>query len=225
MSKIRKQAGFTILELMIATMVFSLILLLTTYGIIRIGNRYYKSTLQTQSQAAARNAIDEVSRNIQFSAGGQVLNPASAAGNTGAYCSNGIQYAYVLGRMQDSSGANGAPRHILVARPDPGGCTPPAYSYFQGNLADSGRDMLGNRMRIASFNVAQIGPNPNVYTITLRITTGEDDLLCSPGANDCNSTTVSTNLGNGDLQCKAQAGSTYCAASALSTIVTRRLTQ
>lgn len=216
MSRQREQAGFTILELMIATVVFSVILLLVTYGIIQIGNRYYKATLQSQTQAAARNAIDEISRNIQFSNGS--VGSAAVTNGIGAYCVNNVQYAFVLGKMQDGDGQ----KHVLVARPDPGhGCEAPAAEYFQGNLADNERDLLGNRMRVVAFDVT--GPSTNgTVGIKLRIVAGDNDLLCSPSLNDCGSTGT-TDLSKPDLQCRSGSGSTYCAYSELSTAVTPRV--
>lgn len=211
MSRSHKQAGFTILELMIATMVFSVILLLVTYGIIQIGNRYYKATLQSQTQTAVRNAVDEITRSLQFS-GGPITSTTS--GNSGAYCVNGTQYIYVLHEFQVPG------NHIFYARPDPGGCVIPA------SYPTDARDLLSNRMRIANFSIGNVGSNAHTFRVTLRVTSGEDDLLCSPGVSgDCNTSTTSTNLNNPDLMCKGQAGSQYCAVSELSTVVTQRLSQ
>ncbi len=220
MRNTHKQAGFTILELMIATMVFSVILLLVTYGIIQIGNRYYKSVLQTQTQTATRNAVDEIARNIQFSSGGVVPKVAFSP-PIKAYCINGIQYAAQLQRIQGES----ISKHVFVARPDPGdGCTPPdPTTYFEADSIGSDRDLLGNRMRVVDFSITP-GAQTGVYTIKLRVASGQDDLLCSPSANDCNDTTPSGNLDRGDLACKTQKGSAYCAVSELSTTVISRLT-
>lgn len=219
MSKLRREAGFTIMELMIATMVFSVILLLVTYGIIQIGNRYFKATLQSQTQTAARNAIDEVSRNLQFSDGTLSTTTPNSDG-VGAYCINNTQYLYMLRKMQVQTGS---PQHVLVVRPDPGSCAVPTdLSYFQNGLGSNERDLLGNRMRLAAFDVS--GPNANgVFTITLRVVTGDDDLLCSPSAGCTGSD--SELASNSDITCKGGAGSTYCAYSELSTAVTRRLSQ
>ncbi len=214
----RKEAGFTILELMIATVVFSVILLLVTYGIIQIGNRYYKATLQSQTQAATRNAVDEIARSIQFSNGS--VRASAVSNGIGAYCINNVQYAFVLGKMQDSAGQ----KHVLVARPDPGeNCKAPSAAYFQGDLADKERDLLGNRMRVVAFDVTSPSSNGTVG-IKLRVVSGDDDLLCSPSLNDCGGTST-TDLNKSDLQCRGGSGSTYCAYSELSTAVTPRVSQ
>lgn len=220
MSHSRKQAGFTILELMIATMVFSVILLLVTYGIIQIGNRYYKSVLQAQTQTATRNAVDEIARNIQFSSGSVVPNDTGVF--IKGYCINGIQYTAYLHRMQGGSLA----KHTLLARPDPGNnCQVPASNShdFTDNTVTANRDLLGNRMRVVKFAVEPVPGQTGVFKITLRVASGDDDLLCSPSANDCNDSGTSTHLDNTDLVCKLQKGSAYCAVSELTTYVTSRL--
>lgn len=61
---IKNTAGFTIVELMIATVVFSVILILITTGIIQIGKAYYKGIIGSRTQETARKITDEVGRSI-----------------------------------------------------------------------------------------------------------------------------------------------------------------
>ena len=49
------QKGFTVLELMIATTVFSVMLLLTTTGMIQIGKVYYKGLVTAKTQDTVRS--------------------------------------------------------------------------------------------------------------------------------------------------------------------------
>src|SRR3990172_9120101 len=62
--------GFTIVELMIATTIFSVILLIVTFGMLQIGRTYYKGITLTKTQNAARSIIDTISQDIQFSGEG-----------------------------------------------------------------------------------------------------------------------------------------------------------
>ena len=55
-----KQAGFTIVELMIATAILSTILLLVTTMMINIGNLYYKGVNQARVQDGVRTLADDV---------------------------------------------------------------------------------------------------------------------------------------------------------------------
>ena len=72
-------AGFTIVELMIATLVFSVILTIATVGILNIGRLYRKSLTQSQTQQVARTILDTVSQNIKFNGG-------SVVSGTNIYC-------------------------------------------------------------------------------------------------------------------------------------------
>src|SRR5687768_12937296 len=64
-----KNSGFTIIELMIATVVFSTILLIITGGIVQIGKAYYKGVISARTQNTTRQLTDEVTRNLQFNRG------------------------------------------------------------------------------------------------------------------------------------------------------------
>jgi prepilin-type N-terminal cleavage/methylation domain-containing protein len=59
--------GFTIIELLIATVIFSVILLVITGAIVQFGRIYYKGVVQSRTQERTRAITDSVVRNIQFS--------------------------------------------------------------------------------------------------------------------------------------------------------------
>jgi prepilin-type N-terminal cleavage/methylation domain-containing protein len=59
--------GFTIIELLIATVTFSVILLIITGAIIQFSKVYYKGVVSSRTQEAARSVVDEVSKAAQFS--------------------------------------------------------------------------------------------------------------------------------------------------------------
>jgi prepilin-type N-terminal cleavage/methylation domain-containing protein len=61
-------SGFTILELMIASAVFAVVLLVVAIGAISLTNSYYKGITSSDVQSVARAIMSEVSQSIQFSA-------------------------------------------------------------------------------------------------------------------------------------------------------------
>jgi prepilin-type N-terminal cleavage/methylation domain-containing protein len=70
MSRQRKsQAGFTIVELMIATLVFAVVLILITVGVLTFTRSFFKGINQSRTQNAARTVIETISQGIQFSGG------------------------------------------------------------------------------------------------------------------------------------------------------------
>lgn len=61
------QEGFTVVELMIATLVFSVILTVITMGVLSFRNRYYKAVNASTTQNTTRTVIDtDKVRLIQF---------------------------------------------------------------------------------------------------------------------------------------------------------------
>ena len=214
--------GFTIIELLIATAIFGVIMLVVTVGVLQFSRQYYKGVLASTTQGAARALIDDVTRSVQFNSGG-VFKLANGSG----YCiGSAKRYSYVLNRQV----VDGTPdtslhqvRHGLVSD-SVTGCNvgTPALSVasLTSLSGDNARELLGPRMRLTKFDIKG---NDDIYTITVRIVNGDDDLLCSPAAGDCDKKTLSTALDAPDLQCKSFTGSQYCAVAELQTTVRKRL--
>src|SRR4051812_3835737 len=79
--------GFTMVELMIAISVFSLVLVLITTGILRFTRQYYKGVISSKTQDAARAVVDDVTRAIQFNGGSLYdLTTTGGPGPTTGYC-------------------------------------------------------------------------------------------------------------------------------------------
>jgi len=65
-NKTHTQRGFTIIELLIATAVFSLVLIVFLTALIRISQLFYKGVSLSNTQEATRNIIQTISDDIQF---------------------------------------------------------------------------------------------------------------------------------------------------------------
>ncbi len=210
--------GFTIVELMMATIVFSVIMLIVAAAVVRFTANFQRGATQTTTQNTARSIIDEVSQSLQFSTGYQKLAPN---GSNNGYYVNPQQYSYALGK-QVGNGNN----YALVARPAISPADAP-QNLSQG-VSTNSKELLGDGMRLARFDINEKRLN-SVYEVTIRVAYGDDDLLCSPTKGNCNNNVIMTpgDFANPsylkDLQCKAQKGSQYCAVSELSTTVQRRI--
>jgi hypothetical protein len=192
---------------MIATMVFSVVLLLVSTGILQIARVYYKGVTEANTQNTARNIIDTISQAIQFS-GGEVIGTAgSPAPSTDyAFCVGSQQFTYRLGWQVESAGGNPADnqiRHVLVQR-SAADCTP--QDLASGSV--DGRDLMNEHMRLSNLVVSNIGPN--LYKVEVRVLYGDNDLLNNPTGPDAT--------------CKSErAGTQFCATAQLSTIVVKRV--
>jgi len=237
MNSRRGQQGFTIIELMIATMIFSVILLVVTSGILQFNKQFYKGVVASSTQGAARTLIDDLTRAIQFNGG--TFSPLPVlTGNpqSGGYCvGSGKRYSFQLNRQVkdktplsvDHQGYHGLVSDTVT------GCNTSTSPYDVANApADlttvspalsNPRELLGQHMRLAKFDIEQ---NVDLYTITIRVVYGDDDVLCSPSTpNDCNTPTSTAGVDNNmpDLTCRGSIGSSYCAVSELTTTVMKRV--
>lgn len=208
----RQQQGFTIVELLIATVVFSVVLLVITAGILQFTNSYYRGVNTASVQATARGAMDTLAQAVQFT-GQQVQT------GTGAVCIGNQRYSYRLGYQLEPT----------VSRPDQATTALYRTTYSGGACTASftgGQEMLNKNMRLAKFQVTS--PDTKVWTITIKVAYGDIDLLCAPvsTAGSCNpggGITSAVQAGVGDLTCKSTSGSQFCSTSALSTTVVRRI--
>src|SRR6476646_3013103 len=64
--KYPNQKGFTIVALLVATAVFSLVLVVFLTAFLRIGQLFYKGVTMANTQEAARNVVQDISDDLQF---------------------------------------------------------------------------------------------------------------------------------------------------------------
>ena len=168
MSRHRSQAGFTIIELLIATAVFSTVLLICAFAIVHVGRMYFKGSLTSRTQDASRRIGEDVSQAIQFSAGGSAPRPgvSSTDPNLRAWCIGTIQYSYDVTRAMGTGG------HALWKSRLPSidsTCSP--CDLTLATPCAGGEELLGDRMRIPQFNLTAASGG---FRIDMIISYGED---------------------------------------------------
>jgi len=213
------QAGFTIVELMIATLVSSIVLLVITFGVVHFTNDYYRGINSSNTQATSQNAIDSIAQAIQFNAG----NTVATDGTQGFFCAGNQVFLYTMG--QQLTGTPSATNWGLyqLANPSPN-CAVPA-------ITTGGNELLGKNMRLSYINLAQVGTT-DVWQLELRVAYGDPDLLCktsitgntkgSCAATATNYTAADPIQGN-DVRCKQLIGSQLCSITHLQTAIGQRI--
>lgn len=137
--------GFTIIELLIATVTFSLILLIITGAIIQFSRVYYKGVVTSKTQETARSVADELSRAAQFS--------RSYDGSSGnAYCFGDKVFSYGKETATDDS------RGVVTKS---GSCAP------DFTVSSSNRQLLGESMNLLDLSVM---PNADGTRFTISVT-------------------------------------------------------
>lgn len=192
--------GFTVVELLIATAVFSVVLLVCSIGLIQISRTFYKGITVTRTQEVARAVVDDVASSVEFSSSNVVtLSPNN--GSLG-YCVGNTRYSYRLYQKLPDSGTP----HVFVAD-KPAVCSGSAQD-LQGSLTANSRELLSPSMRVSKFTITA---NSNrLYSINIKLASGDDDLLA--------------NYGNANATCSGiLAGTQFCATVELTTVVQKRV--
>lgn len=206
----RNTAGFTIIELMIASAIFSVVLILCVTALLQIGRMYYKGVTSSRTQEAARTILDEISQAIQFSSG-QVTTPS--IGNPYRFCIDNKRYSVYTGKkLVDGVPDADQAKHVLVSDDAPG-CPVTAQNLNNAAviLTPGSRELLPAGMRISKLTIGEDSLT-GLYTITVRVVSGDGDLLTNPADAPDASCAVST-----------RSGGQFCAMSELTTTVKKRL--
>ena len=203
--------GFTILELLVASTVFAIILLVVATGVIRFTDSYYKGITESKTQSASREIMNEISQSIQF---GKSFSSLTGASGVQGICTDNTLYSYKVGQQVTDSSPNAGLNqdyHGLVVSTG-GACAGATPSLPNGSaLPANSRELLGQHMRLSSLTVTNSG---DLYTIRVRVIYGDNDLL----------TPVVTGSTNWALEkCSSGPGTQFCAVSDLNTTVQRRL--
>jgi len=214
------QNGFTIIELMIATLVFSIILLVITVGVINFTRSYYRGINTSTTQGISRSAIDNIAQAIQFT-GSQIQTGPNVV------CVGNQQYSYRIGKKLSTTAAADTATKVLYETAKGASCT--------ADFVSAGKELLGTNMRLASFTVTNLpAPQNNLWTVSMRIAYGDIDLLCnpsiasaSPGGCGKNAAPMSAAqaLAAPNMSCRPSDASQFCSISALSTTVVKRMLQ
>ncbi len=201
----RPQAGFTIIELMIATAILSTILILVTVMMINIGSLYYKGINQARVQDNVRSIVDELSQHLQLSSSNGVLIGANNFGGTtvSSICFDSVRYSYVLHKQIGSGPSKIA--HVLWRDSIPSGglCTP---ANLTNPSLSGGSELIAPNSRLSDLTIS---PGSSPYSISVGVAYGDDDLLTGPGTTS--------------PLCKGDSGDQYCATAKLNTIVAKRI--
>lgn len=213
--------GFTIIELMIATVIFSLILLLCLNALVQVSRAYYKGISSSKAQEAARALVDEITQGIQLTADTIMassavtppLGPEIAVGNdaVGLFCVGLRRYTFAIDRQV--SGTPSAPlkqlRNAVVRSDMPTTCTTSTPEYNLANTV-SGTDesLIAENMRLSRLDVVPVaGSGGNLWQVNVAVVYGDTDLLV---------------VENGRTVCRSGTGTEFCALAEITTTVKRR---
>lgn len=222
------QTGFTLIELMIAAAVFSLVLLAAGTALVQVSRMYYRGVITSRTQGATRTTMDDIARTIQFTGGSIITTaPVSQGSPTGvsvqATCIGDTRYTYALNTQvnddiepgQYDSSTNRMKHALWLDKAQGTNCATQIPDLTQVKPSEEGRELLDQHMRLTLFSVKPAeetaGVNNNgLWHVDIGIAYGDSDILNFED--------------NVATSCKGvQIGAQWCAVSALSTNVYKRV--
>lgn len=202
--KQKRQKGFTILELLIATVIFSLVLVLCATAIIQVGRIFYKGVTVNKVQDIARVVADDVAQAIQFGGSADAANfyQEGSSGNLKWRCIGAVRYIFNSNQI---IGENGVKHGLWKDRP--ANCSDSISSGMlnQDVPTAGGKELLGKNMRISELEISE----GSVWRINLTVAYGPSDLFVDQGT---------------FKQClNRDRGGQFCAVSTITTNAIKRL--
>lgn len=234
--------GFTIVELLIATAVFSTVLLLSLTGFLQIGQLFYKGVTVAQTSSTARQILDGIKGDISFDTGPTPLYiqppiltlrvptpPPFALGapsmlDRGYFCAGTNRYGYLLGQALTRS------KEVLMFANNPNPKTWDQFALLTDTVAigtcpdpfngpkptefksANVQELLGDNMRVSNFVLKSLAPT-NPNLYYLQIKIAYGDNVVFTSIPNAYSTTPTCASNTG--------GSHFCFWTQLSTIVKR----
>lgn len=238
-----KENGFTLVELMIATSIFSLILLMVASTSLQIGKLYYKGVNSARAQNAAREIIEDIGRTIQFGGTDPTPFPPVTTTINGMpmtyFCIDTVRYTYIVDIRNAAIGGyvpgpNGTAPHVLWRDtiPSSANCTEPAnISCSDPNIGppqctptigEKGRELVPFNMKLTEFFLQEApgSTGSRFWCLRVGVAFGEDDIHVRGNTQDCLGNTVANRV----IQCiDSSRGGQFCGVSKLQTTIFRRL--
>lgn len=214
---LKSQGGFTLLELLIATSVFSVVLLIVTTGVIRLGQSYYKGIIQSRTQETNRAVATDISRAFQFAGGVKVYDPDIP----NQFCIGDTRYTFSLNQKVSKDSNGNQVEGLRSERIKPSdACNDPG-------VGTDRKEMLGNNMRLLKFDVNSADTQDKTWRVDMAIAYGDNDLLSHYTDDETPQGWDGSNTGDQAVRnavCKSGIpGGSFCATSQLDILVKKRL--
>jgi competence protein ComGC len=215
----RASWGFTIIELMIATTVFSTVLLLAMTGFFQIGHIFYKGVSVTQTQDVTNQIGFDVTSSVE---GATKVSALTSYKGMQYICIGKNRYTIDTSHRVDlgntSALSNGVVGIVKDTMNSDNACAPPCLpnpsSCASGELAwNKPNELLGDNMKAEVFSVAPVtSVSSNYYNVSLVVSYGADDLINYTTPGDRSTAT-----------CGLQKGGQFCSVGHYSASVNRGL--
>lgn len=201
--------GFTIVELLVSTVVFGVVMLIITIAILQFTRVYYKGVTESKTQAVARTIVDRIAQSIQFNGGVVTTTGARSPGTVMTFCVGNQQFTYKVGRQLVESTPNGDQTYHALVVKDLANCNASSGGAEMDTLATSGKELLAPKMRLANMEITNPGGG-KVFKVSVRVIYGDADLIQNPTAANATCQNI-------------RSGTEFCAVSEINTTIVKRV--
>lgn len=212
MKKHNPQTGFTLIELMIATTIFSIVLTVILAAFLQIGRMFYKGVSTNNTNESTRILVDDISNDVRLADGAS--NAQVISGDKYYFCVGSHRYTYVLKQQvtaSNISNLNPLAMNAGVIRDTPGSCDATTAA------GDDKQQLLGPNMQLNAldFKCAPTGCAIHAHVIYYG---ADKTVFASPSHS---SYTPEQAINEPDARCSGNLLSTqFCAWGDISTNVT-----
>jgi prepilin-type N-terminal cleavage/methylation domain-containing protein len=218
--EVNSTKGFTIVELMIASTVFAVVLVIAQAGFVQIGHLFYRGVSITSTQAIADHIFQYINGNFQNAPG---VHGPNSSGPYSYYCIGNSRYTFNINKEIDtgtasdpSTGNYGILKDTLQGSGDE--CAAPCSDTSCPAPFNNPVEQLGDKMRLEQLNIGQSTSTSNLYNVAIVVAYGDDDTLTydySVPLPDRYKT----------VSCKSDAHNSFCAVSRINTAVYKGIHQ
>jgi len=202
-------SGFTIVELMIATAVLSVILVLVAIVMTNIGRLYFKGSNQAKVQNNVRTISSDIAQRLQLSSGQMAPADDDGSNPVKAYCIGTARYTYVVN--EQLGGDDTEYKHVLWRDRVPAGTCENTIDLRSDNPGGTeGVELVTTKSRITHFTI-DFGDLGGPSVINLGLAYGDEDLF------------TAATRGTSNPKCAGEAGGQFCATASLTTKLMRRV--
>jgi prepilin-type N-terminal cleavage/methylation domain-containing protein len=204
----KSQGGFTIIELLIATAVFAMVLVLIMVGVLQISRTYISGYVQVQTQNTARSILAMITQDIQLNSYTQITPTKSGKDY---FCIGQHLYSFVLNQQLESTTTASTTDHALILASGPGLCPSAASTVLHGPVGGKygTQELLNKNMLLGQLSVTQVPFNPSLFNVVITVAYGNSGVggilkgiapnySCPPlnlGGEFCAVTTLRTTVG------------------------------
>ena len=138
----KRPSGFTIIELLIATLVFSIVLVIVMATFIQISRIFYKGVNMSNTQDDTRTALTDIANDIQFATANVQTFTINTSTASSYFCVGNHRYAVYTGQQVGSSAGLAG---IYREDETPGSCPSLGTAAVDTSKADQ---LLGSGMQV-----------------------------------------------------------------------------